>query len=112
MNKTDLVKAVLNTPSACPEFKEAAQNYLDSIGTDKEKEAGRILVEEAQEDISPIDGTIQFFATDMAKEIFGEKVAKQKLEHAKEIKARGAIYCDCPGCVAAKAIIDNKELFN
>ena len=76
MNKTDLVKAVLNTPSACPEFKEAAQNYLDSIGTDKEKEAGRILVEEAQEDISPIDGTIQFFCNRYGKRDFRRESCK------------------------------------
>ncbi len=111
MTTREMAQAVIDAPSACPEFKEAAQNYLDAIGTDGEKKAAEILVAEAKEDISPIDGTIAFFATDMAKEIFGEEVAAQKLAHAKEIKAQGAIYCDCPGCVAAKAIIDNKDLF-
>ena len=111
MTAKEMAQAVLDAPSACPEFKEAAQKYLNAIGTPDEKKMAEILVAEAEEDISPIDGTIAFFATDMAKEIFGENVAAQKLAHAKEIKAQGALYCDCPGCLAAKAIIDNKHLF-
>ena len=47
----------------------------------------------------------------MGKSFFGEEVAAQKLAHAKEIKAQGALYCDCPGCTAAKALIDNEEEF-
>ncbi len=109
--KKELAQAVLDAVSACPEFKEAAQKYLDSIGTENEAEAGKILVAEAEEDICTIDNTIEFMATDLAKQIFGEEVAKEKHEHAKEVKANGGVYCDCPGCTAAKAIIDNKDLF-
>lgn len=111
VNKAELAKAVLAAPSACPEFKETAQKYLDAIGTDEESKAAAILVAEAEEDISSIDGTIAFFQTDMAKQIFGEALAAEKLAHAMEIKANGALYCDCPGCLAAKAIIDAKAEF-
>jgi len=37
-----------------------------------------------------------------------EELTKQLLQHAKDIKAKGAEFCDCPGCVAAKNIIDLK----
>jgi len=111
MTKKELAQAVLDAYSACPEFKAAAQAYLDAQGTEKEAEAGKMLVAEAKEDICSIDNTIGFMASDMAKQIFGEEVAAQKLAHAKEIKAAGAIYCDCPGCTAAKAIMDNENLF-
>jgi len=111
MTAKELANAVLEAVSACPEFKAAAQAYLDAAGTENEAAAGKALVAEAEEDISPIDGTVAFFETDMAKEIFGAEVAAQKLAHAKEIQAQGAQYCDCPGCLAAKAIIDNKDLF-
>ncbi len=111
MTTKAMAQAVLDATSACPEFKEAAQKYLDAIGTSDEKKAGEILIAEAKEDISPIDGTIAFFATDMAKDIFGADVAAQKLAHAKEIKANGAIYCDCPGCTAALEIINNENMF-
>ena len=111
MNKKELAQAVLEAQSACPELKEAAQSFIDSTGTENEKEAGRILVAEAEEDICFIDGTIAFFESDMAKQIFGEEDAGEKLAAAKEAKANGAVYCNCPGCTAAKGIIDNKELF-
>ncbi|MBQ8981517.1 MAG: molecular chaperone Hsp90, partial [Eubacterium sp.] len=91
MTTKAMAQAVLDAPSACPEFKEAAQKYIDAIGTDAEKDAAAALVAEAKEDISPIDGTIAFFATDMAKDIFGADLAAQKLAHAKEIKEQGAI---------------------
>ena len=111
MDKKALAQAVLDAQSACPELKEAAQKFIDSTGTEKEAEAGKILLAEAEEDICFIDGTIAFFESDMAKQIFGEEGAKEKLEGAKQAKANGAVYCNCPGCTAAKGIIDNKNLF-
>ncbi len=102
MDKIKLANDVLAAPSACPEFKAAANAYIAS--PDDEKWAA--LVAEAKEDINPIEGTIAFFSGDIAKRIFGEEVAAEKLAHAEEIKAQGAIYCDCPGCTAAKAIIE------
>ena len=107
MNKKDLAQAVLDAQSACPEFKQEAQNFIDSIGTEKEAEAGEILLAEAKEDICFIDGTIEFFKSEMAVRLFGAEIAKDKLEKAKEAKANGAVYCNCPGCTAAKDIIDN-----
>ncbi|MBQ9516637.1 MAG: molecular chaperone Hsp90 [Eubacterium sp.] len=111
MTTKELAQAVLDAVSACPEFKQAAQNYIDTIGTDKEAEAGKILIAEAEEDIASIDNTIAFFQSDMAAQIFGADIAAEKLAHAQQIKADGAIYCDCPGCTAALAIIKNKDLF-
>ena len=111
MTTTELAQAVLEATSACAELKAAAQQYLDAVGTAEEAEAGKALVAEAKEDIAPIDGTIAFFTTDLATQIFGAEIAAEKLAHAKESKAQGAIYCDCPGCSAAKAIIDNENLF-
>ncbi len=109
MTNKELAQAVLEAQSACPEFKEAAQKFIDSIGTEKEKEAGEILLAEAKEDICFIDGTIAFFESEMAEKIFGAEIAKEKLAAAKEAKANGAVYCNCPGCTAAKNIIDNFE---
>ena len=111
MDKKELALGVLEAQSACPEFKQAAKNLLDAIGTDKETEAGKILVAEAEEDICFIDGTIEFFGSEMGTKLFGAEIAKAKLEAAKEAKANGAVYCNCPGCTAAKNIIDNKDLF-
>ena len=111
MNKKELAQAVLDAVSACKEFKEAAQNYLDAIGTEREGEAGKALVAEAKEDICTIDHTIEFFESEFGKQIFGAEEANIKREHLIKIQSQGAEYCDCPGCTAAKNIIDNKDLF-
>ena len=111
MTKKDLALAVIEAQSACPEFKQAAKDFIESIGTEKEAEAGKILLAEAEEDICFIDGTIEFFKSEMAKQIFGEEGAREKLASAEEAKANGAVYCNCPGCSAAEAIINNKDLF-
>ena len=44
------VKEVLAAPSCCPELKAAAQTYLDVLGTPDEKEAGKLLVAELEEE--------------------------------------------------------------
>lgn len=104
----ELAQAVLDAPSACKDFKEIAAKYIDSIGTPDEAKYAEYLVKEAKEDINTIDDTVAFLSSEMAPKVFGsEEVAKEKLKNALEAKANGAQYCDCPGCVAAKAIIDN-----
>ena len=102
MDRLTLANNVLSAVSACPEFKAAAKNYIDTPADD----SWAALVAEAKEDISPIEGTVEFFKTDMAKQIFGAELAAEKLAHAEKIMAEGAIYCDCPGCTAALAIIN------
>jgi hypothetical protein len=42
----------------------------------------------------------------MAVKIFGAAIAPVKLAEAEAHKANGGIYCDCPGCAAAEAIIN------
>ena len=79
----------------CDELKEAAQNWLDSIGTDKEKEAGKKYVLELQDSIVPVDGMLAFLPTDEA--------------NAKELKAQGIVNCDCPACTSASAVLELKD---
>lgn len=93
----------------CDELKEAAQNWLDSIGTDKEKEAGKKYVLELQDSIVTVDGMLAFLPTDEAKAKFGEETANKFYEHAKELKAQGVVNCDCPACTAASKILELKD---
>lgn len=93
----------------CDELKEAAQTWLDSIGTDKQKEAGRKYVLELQDSIVTVDGMLAFLPTDEAKAKFGEETANKFYEHAKELKAQGIANCDCPACTAASAVLELKE---
>lgn len=103
------MKELMNAHSCCVEAKEAAQNWLDAVGTEKEKEAAKQLITELEEDIMPIDDLITFADSDTGVQIFGEKIAAKILTHAKEIKAAGAKYCDCEACTAVAAILEQRE---
>ena len=104
------VKEVLTAPSCCPELKDAAQKYLAALDTADEKDAGKNLIAELEEDVQSIDNTLAFFSSDAAKEIFGAETAANMAETARKVKAEGGKICFCPACTAGKAIQDNKEV--
>ena len=100
---------VLLSDWCCDELREAAQAWLDSIGTDKEKDAAKRYVLELQDSIVTVEGMLAFLPTDEAKAKFGEETANHFYEHAKELKAQGAANCDCPACTAASAVLELKD---
>ena len=85
----ELTEDLLAAPSACKEIKDAAQNYLNAVGTEKESEVAKAYVDELEADIMPIDGLIAFAESDMGAKVFGEEDAKNILIHAKDRKAAG-----------------------
>lgn len=100
---------LISAPSCSKEAKAAAENWLNSVDTDAEKEATKAYLTELELDIMPVDGLIAFVGSDAGKKVFGTETAKKILLHAKDIKAAGAVYCDCLACAAAKAILDKKQ---
>lgn len=100
---------VLLSDWCCDELKEAAQAWLDSIGTDKQKEAGERYVAELQDSIVTVEGMLAFLPTKEAKAKFGENIANKFYEHAKELKSKGIVNCDCPACTSALAVLELKE---
>ena len=105
---TQLVQALLDAPTSNPTVKEFAQSWLDTEGTEKQADLTKQLVSIAEQNIALIDETIVFAGSELAVQILGKEGAANLLQHAKDIKAQGAEFCDCPGCVAAKNIIDLK----
>ena len=105
---TQLVQALLDAPQSNPTVKEFAQSWLDAEGTEKQAELTKQLVSVAEQNIALIDETIGFAGSELATQILGEEGAANLLQHAKDIKAEGAKFCDCPSCTAAKNIIDLK----
>ena len=117
MMDKDVVKYVvdkshelINAPTCSPETRAAAQAWLTAVGTASEAEETRKYVKELEADIMPIDGLIGFAESDAGAAVFGTEKAKEVAAHAREIKAAGAKYCDCPACVAVEAILEKKEL--
>ena len=102
------VKAVVNAPTCCPELKESGEEYLASLGTEKEKETAKSLVAELEADVMPIDSVIGFMSSAAGEAKVGAQMAADILAHAKEIKAHGGMYCDCPACAPGKIILDNR----
>lgn len=102
---TEEVKKLLDAPSACREAKETAEKWLAAAGTADEEAATAILKKEVHEDIMPIDGLIGFAGSNAGKALFGEERAAAILAHAKDIKEKGARFCDCPACSACAEII-------
>ena len=100
--------ALIAAHSCSAEAKAAAEKWLAAVGTAKEAEVTKAYIAELEADIMPIDGLIAFAGSEAGVGVFGAELAKNILAHAKEIKAAGAEYCDCPACAACKAILDKK----
>lgn len=95
--------------SCSAETKAAAQSWLDAVGTEQEAEETKKYIAELEADIMPIDSLIGFAESDGGMQYFGADAAKNVAAHAKEIKAAGANYCDCPACAAVAAILEKKD---
>lgn len=113
MDKKELIETVRNmiaASSCCPELKSVGQKYLDAVGTAAEKDAAAELLREAKEDVSNLEHTIGFFESPLGAQIFGAEQAKAMAAHARELKAQGGKWCDCPACSACVKIISNASL--
>ena len=104
----ELVQALLDARTSNPTVKEFAQSWLDAEKTPKQEELTKQLVSVAEQNIALIDETIGFAGSELATQILGAEGTANLLQHAKDIKAKGAEFCDCPGCVACKHVIDLK----
>ena len=105
---TQLVQALLDAPTSNETVKEFAQSWINAEGTPKQEELTKQLVSVAEQNIALIDEVIDYARSERAKQSLGEEGAANLLQHAKDIKAEGAEFCDCAACVAAKNIIDLK----
>ena len=113
MNRSDIVeltKELLAVPHCCPELKEAGRAWLEALDTPLESEAAKAFVSELEEDVMKVDDVIAFFASPAAAEHFGGEKAAAMAAHMHELKANGAVYCDCAACSKGAEILAAKEL--
>ena len=104
----DKTKELIAAATCSSETREAAQAWLDAVGTEGEAAETKKYIEELEADIMPIDNLIGFAESDAGSQVFGA-AAPNVASHAKEIKAAGAKFCDCPACAAVEAILEKKE---
>lgn len=101
---------LMDAASCSSEAKAAASAWLDAVGTDREAEETEKYIAELEADIVTVDGLISFAESEAGASVFGAENAGNIAAHAREIKAAGAKYCDCPACAAVEAILEKKEL--
>ena len=94
--------------SCSEEAKAAGQAWLDAVGTENEAKETEKYIAELEADIMPLDNLIAFAESDGGVKVFGAEKTKEVAAHAKELKAAGAKYCDCPACAAVEAILAKK----
>ena len=63
-------KELIDSPTCSSEAKEAAQSWLDAVGTDKEQAQTLLYIQELEEDIMPIDNLIGFAESEQGKAYF------------------------------------------
>lgn len=100
---------LIAAPSCCAEAKAAGEAFLAAAGTPAEDAELQKLTTELAADIMPIDGLISFAESEAGAGVFGD-AAKAVAAHAKERKAAGEAYCDCPACAACAEILKMKNV--
>lgn len=101
-------KELIEAKTCRKELREAAQNWLDAVGTEKEGEMAKVYVSEMEENLMTIDGLISFAESADGAKVFGDRAA-EVAAHARKIKGEGAKYCDCPACSAVAEILEKKD---
>ena len=102
-------RELMSTQTCSGETKAAAQRWLDAVETDAEKSETKRYLDELEADIMPIDTLIGFAQSEAGTGYFGAETAAGIAAHAREIKAAGALYCDCPACAKVAEILEKKD---
>lgn len=97
--------ALVDAPTCSSETRAAARAWLDAVGTEQEADETKAYIEELKADIMPIDTLIAFADSDGGAALFGAEKSKEVAAHAREIKAAGAKYCDCPACAVVEEML-------
>lgn len=103
-------RELIAAPSCSKEAREAAQAWLDAVGTERETEETGKYLAELEADIVTVDGLIAFAKSEAGATVFGgPEAAAGVAAHGEELKKAGALYCDCPACAAVEKILKKKE---
>lgn len=105
---TQKSKELIEAKTCSAEAREAAEQWMNAVGTELEAEETKKYIAELEEDIVTVEGLEAFAESEMGAKVFGVD-APNVATHAREIKAAGAKYCDCPACAAVEAILSKKE---
>ena len=80
------VKAVIAAPSCCSELRSIAEEWLNAVDTDTEKEMSAKLIAELEEDVCSLDDVLIFFESEQGAQILGAEAAAANAEAARKAK--------------------------
>ena len=100
----DKVNKLLSGHCYAP-LREAAEAWLNQVGTDAEGEATTKMIPLLKDGIATVDEMLVLFGSEEGKAKFGEELAEQIYTHAKDLQAKGEKYCDCDACKIAQSIL-------
>lgn len=103
-------KELIAAPSVYTGLKDAAQAWLDALGTPQEAAQTQQYAAQLEADITSIDGLIAFAQSPAGAQVFGGAAGAEKVAaEARKRKEEGAVYCFCDACTAVAAILERKE---
>ena len=82
-------RELIVAPTCSNETKEAAQAWLNAIGTESEMAETKKYIAELEEDIMPIDNLIRFAGSDNGKAYLVKKMLKILKAMLKKLKLTG-----------------------
>lgn len=106
---TEKSKELQQASTCCEEVKQAVERWLKAVGTEHEEVETKHYFHVLEENIVGIDELIALASSQQGIQYFGAETAANIKKHGEEIKAAGALYCDCPACAAVEAILEKKE---
>ena len=77
------VKDIIAAPSCCAELREAAEKYLEAVGTEAQKPAAEALIAELKEDVCALEDVLHFFDSEAGAQVFGPEKAKAMADTAR-----------------------------
>jgi len=106
----DKIKELLNG-WCCDKLKDAGNQLLSSLGTDKEDESKKKFIEALEWSICSMEELDEFAHSEKGKSLFlngenGEEKYNHFIKHVEEMKANGEQYCDCPACKKALDLLN------
>lgn len=113
MDKSALIekiKALAASPSCYFKLKVAIQNYLEALGTSREKVEAENLIDEIKRDVVLTEHLVIFAHSNRAIEKLGAAGAKKFAANADELRRRGIKYCNCKACTLGLEVLDHKEI--
>ena len=100
---------LIDAPTCSKRDESVRERVVERGGNGKRSRGDQKIYRGAGSRYHAIDTLNRLAESEGGAKVFGPDKTKEVAQHAKDIKAAGAVYCDCPACVAVEEILKKKE---